>query len=67
MTTGLLAAMTSMGLRLPNSSRSEYMTRASLERPPSFMDALNACMLMIMTLTSELAEKRSISPRRELS
>ena len=40
--------------------------RASLERPPSFMDVLNACMLMTMTLISELAEKRSISTRRLL-
>ena len=65
-TMGLLAAITSMGRRLANSSRSEYMMRASLERPPSFMDVLNACMLMTMTLISELAEKRSMSPRRLL-
>ena len=51
-----LAAMTSMGLRLPNSSRSVKMMRASLERPPSFMEVLNACMLMTMQQMSGLCE-----------
>ncbi len=56
MTMGRLAAMTSMGLRLPNSSRSVKMMRASLERPPSFMEVLNACMLMTMQQMSGLCE-----------
>ena len=41
-----------MGRREPKSSRSEKMILASLLRPFSFMDVLNACMLMIITWMS---------------
>lgn len=49
---GWLALITSMGRREPKSSRSEKMILASLLRPFSFMDVLNACMLMIITWMS---------------
>ena len=45
---GRLAAITSMGLRLWKSSRSSNMMRGRLFFAPSFIDVLNACMLMIM-------------------
>lgn len=63
MTMGRFAAMTSMGLRLPNSSRSSKMMRAALFLAPSFIDALNACMLMTMQLTSLDWEYESSSVR----
>ena len=63
MTMGRLAAMTSMGLRLPNSSRSSKMMRAALFLAPSFIEALNACMLMIMQLMSLDWEYASSSVR----
>ena len=54
-TMGRLAAITSIGRRLPNESRREKMIlAASLPlRPSTFLsllkDVLNACVLMIMT------------------
>ena len=64
-----MAESTSMGRRLPKSSRSENMMRAVLSppRPSLFLDAskaLNACMLMTMTEISARLAKESISFKR---
>ena len=45
----------------------KYMMRASFDLPPSFIDVLNACMLIIITLMSELCEYASSSLSRWLS
>ena len=66
MMTGRVAASTSMGRRLPKSSRSENMMSASLEWPPSFIDLLKFCVLMTMTEMSARWANWSISFRRAL-
>ncbi|MFU0812383.1 MAG: hypothetical protein ACFWTL_12195 [Atopobium sp.] len=66
-TMGRIAAITSMGLRLPKSSRSSKMMREALLLAPSFMELLKACMLMIMQETSVDCAKESSSFSRSES